>query len=117
MEDEHFETWPQVMLYVCSMTSVQQNCLPCCKLKVNSAKKRQLGKQNKTLTCPAWQVMSSQYNSHLFNRVMGQVEVPVRQDNFRGSLPRSASNVLEPMLHPDDIHFMVVVTEGLWLAG
>ena len=28
------------------------------------------------------------------------MEVPARQVNFRGSLPRSASNVLEPMLHP-----------------
>ena len=32
--------------------------------------------------------------------VAGQVEVPVGQVNFRGSLPRSANNVLQPMLHP-----------------
>ena len=31
--------------------------------------------------------------------VEGQVEVPVGQVNFSGSLPRLASNVLEPMLH------------------
>ena len=41
-----------------------------------------------------------QCNSSLFNRVVGQVEVTALQVNFRGSLPRSASNVLEPMLHP-----------------
>ena len=66
--------------------------------------KCQLGKQNKTLTCPTWQEMfwaeSSQCNSPLLNRVAGQLEVPTGQVNFRGSLPCSASNVLEPMLHP-----------------
>ena len=36
-----------------------------------------------------------------YNRVAGQVEVPAGQVNFRGSLPRSANNVLQPMLHPD----------------
>ena len=30
----------------------------------------------------------------------GQVEVSAGQVNLMGSLPRSASNVLEPMLHP-----------------
>ena len=34
----------------------------------------------------------------------GQVEVPARQVNFRGSLPHLASNVLEPMLHPSASH-------------
>ena len=29
-----------------------------------------------------------------------QVEVPAGQFNFRGSLPRSENNVLQPMLHP-----------------
>ena len=41
-----------------------------------------------------------QCNSPLFNRVAGQVEVVAGQVNFRGCLPRLASNVLEPMLHP-----------------
>ena len=31
------------------------------------------------------------------------MEVPAGQVNFRGSLPRSENNVLQPMLHPDDI--------------
>ena len=43
---------------------------------------------------------SLQYNSPLFNRVAGQVEVLVGQVNYRGSLPCSASNILEPILHP-----------------
>ena len=43
--------------------------------------------------------VSSQCNSPLFNRVAGQVEVPVGQVNLRGSLLRAASNVLESMLH------------------
>ena len=68
--------------------------------------KWQSGKQNKTLTCPAQQVMfwaeSLQCNSPLFNRVAGQVEVPTGQVSFRGSLPRSARNILESMLHPDE---------------
>ena len=42
----------------------------------------------------------SQCNSLLFNRVEGQAEVPAGQVNLRGSFPCSASNVLEPMLHP-----------------
>ena len=37
--------------------SVQHNHWPRCKLQVNSAKKRQWGKLNKTLIFPAWQVM------------------------------------------------------------
>ena len=45
---------------------------------------------------------SSQCNSALFDRVVGQVEVWAGQVNFRGSLPCSASNVLEPMLQPAD---------------
>ena len=65
--------------------------VPLALLQVNSAK-----------TAP--QVMfwtdSSQCNSPLFNRVAGQVEVLAWQVNLRGSLPCSASNVLEPMLHP-----------------
>ena len=51
--------------------SVQHNPLPRCKLQVNLAKKWQSGKQNKTLNCPARQVMfwaeSSRCNSPLFN--------------------------------------------------
>ena len=39
-------------------------------------------------------------NSPLSDRVAGQVEVLAGQVNCRGSLPCSASNVLEPMLHP-----------------
>ena len=57
------------------------------------------------LTCLAQQVMlwaeSSQCNFPLFKRVAGQVEVLAGQANFRGSLLCPASNVLEPMLHPD----------------
>ena len=52
--------------------------LPRFKLQVNLAKKWQSGKQNKTLTCPAQQMIfwaeSSQCDSPLFNRVAGQVE-------------------------------------------
>ena len=33
----------------------------------------------------------------------GQVEVAAGQVNFRGSLTSSASNVLEPMLHPEGV--------------
>ena len=39
-----------------------------------------------------------QYNLCL--TVAGQVEVPAGQVNFRVSLPCSANNVLQPMLHP-----------------
>ena len=39
--------------------------------------------------------------SPLLNRVAGQVEVPAGQVNFRGSLPHSENNVLQPILHPD----------------
>ena len=39
--------------------------------------------------------------SPMFNRVAGQVEVPTGQVNFRGSLPRSVNDLLQPMLHPD----------------
>ena len=31
----------------------------------------------------------------------GEMEVPAGQVNFRGSLPRSKNNVLQPMLHPE----------------
>ena len=84
---------------------MQHNHLPCCKLQVNSAKKKQSGKQNKTLTCPVPQVMflteSLQCYLPLLNRMgAGQVEVPAGQVNFKGSLPSLASNVLEPILHP-----------------
>ena len=83
---------------------MQHNHLPRCKLQVNSAKKSQSGKQNKTLTCTALQVMfwaeSLQCYSPLFNRAAGQVEVLAGQVNFRGSLPHLASNALESMLHP-----------------
>ena len=37
----------------------------------------------------------------MFNRVVGQVEGLAGQVNFKGSLPRSENNVLQPMLHPD----------------
>ena len=57
---------------------------------------------NKTLTCPARQVIFGQsLISSLFNRVSGQVEVPAGQVNFRGSLLRSENNVLQPILHPE----------------
>ena len=39
--------------------------------------------------------------AHLCSTGTGQVEVPAGQVNFRGSLPRAASNVLKPMFHPD----------------
>ena len=41
--------------------------------------------------------------SPLLNTVAGKVEVLAGQVNFRGSLPRSENNVLQPMarLHPD----------------
>ena len=49
--------------------------------------------------CPAWQVMF--YAEHLqctlpCLTVVGQLEVPTGQINFRSSLPRLANNVLEP---------------------
>ena len=53
----------------------------------------------------------SRCNSILFNRVAGQAEVAAGQVNFRGSLPCSASNVLEPMLHPG----LVMFGSGLFL--
>ena len=34
-------------------------------------------------------------------KVTGQVEVLAGQVNLKGSLPRSANNVLQPMLHPE----------------
>ena len=64
--------------------------------------------QSNTLTYPIWQVMfwaeSSQCNSPLFNGVAWQVEVPAGQVNLRGSLPHLASNVLVPMLQPENIY-------------
>ena len=39
-------------------------------------------------------VLGKVQSQPLFNRVAGQVEVPTGQVNFRGSLPRSANNVL-----------------------
>ena len=60
--------------------------LHCCKLLVNLAKKWLSGKQNKTLACPARQAMfwadSVQCNFALFNRMVGQVEVPAGQVNI-----------------------------------
>ena len=38
-----------------------------------------------------------------YGRVVGQVEVPTGQVNFRGSLPRLVSKVFEPMLHPAEL--------------
>ena len=36
------------------------------------------------------------------------MEVPAGQVNFRGSLPCSENNVLQPMLHPvRDLHFKI----------
>ena len=84
------------------LSSVQHNHLPRCKLQVNLAK-RAIGQAEQDSTLPLWQVVfwaaSLQCNSPLFNRVAGQVEVPPWPVNFRGSLPRSASTVLEPILH------------------
>ena len=82
------------------LDSVQHNHLPRCK-------KRQLGKQNETLT---WAECNLQCNSPLFNLVAGQVQVPAGQVpagqvNFRGSLPYSESNLMEPMLHP--VRFLI----------
>ena len=42
-----------------------------------------------------------QCNTPLYNRVAGQVEVPVGQLNLSDIFPHSANNVLEPILHPD----------------
>ena len=42
----------------------------------------------------------------------GQVEVPAGQVNIRGSLPRSANNVLEPMLHPDSGNAIGLVSKA-----
>ena len=42
------------------------------------------------------------------------MEVPAGQVNFRGSLPgRSASNVLEPMLHPDLLQILLAFTKSI----
>ena len=64
--------------------------MPRCKLQVNLAKKP-MGQADRTLTCPARQVMfwaeSSQFNSSLFNRVVGQVEMPAGQVNFKAACP------------------------------
>ena len=43
---------------------------------------------------------SASSDSPLFNRVAGQVDVLAGQVNLWGRLPCSASNVLEPTLHP-----------------
>ena len=63
--------------------SVQHKHLPRC----NGLR----GKQNKTLACPARQIMfwaeSSQCNSPLFKRVAWQVKVLAGQINLRGSFP------------------------------
>ena len=79
---------------VCNITT--------CPVASEFGKKQQSGKQKKTLACPARQVMflaeSSKCNSPLFNRVAGQVEVPVGQVNCRGSFHCSASNVLGRVL-------------------
>ena len=81
-----------------------------CLIASEFGKKRQSGKQNKTSTCTARQVMflaeslqcnSASANSPLLNIVPGQVEVQPGQVNFRGSLPGLASHLLEPMLHPE----------------
>ena len=64
-----------------------------------SCKIQQSGRQNKTLTCPAGQLMFWAESSPFFNRVAGKVEVLAGQVNFRGSLPRSARMALELMLH------------------
>ena len=64
-----------------------------------------------------------QCNSLLFNRVKGQVEVLTGQVNFRGSLARSESNALEPMLHParllTNFEFLSchAVRQGLMIIG
>ena len=88
--------------YTCSM---QWGHLPRSKLQVKSAKKRQSVQLKKTITCPNWQVIlwaeSSQCKSPLCNRMVGQVKVLVGQVNFRGSLPRLASNVLKSKLHTE----------------
>ena len=62
-------------------------------------KKRQWGKLDKILTCPARQVncFGQSLISPLFNGVAGQGEVQAGQVNFRGSLPRSEINVLQPI--------------------
>ena len=52
----------------------------------------------------------SQCKSPLFNRVAGQVEVPAGQVNLRGSLPHSASKILEPMLQPIRTHQLGMVS-------
>ena len=75
--------------------------------------------QNKTFTRPTRQVLfwakSLQCNSPLFNRDMGQVEVLAGQVNFRGTLPCSASNALEPMLHPVTAHVRILTRAGVKL--
>ena len=48
----------------------------------------------------------------MFNKVVGQVEVLAWQVNFRGSLSRSASNVLEPMLLL--LNGIIIGTVSLW---
>ena len=93
--------------------SKSQSSVPLCKMRENWAKMANRGKQNQTQTCPSRQVIfraeSSQCNSPLFKRVAGQVEVLAGQVNFMGSLPCSASNVLEPMLNPGVILTVVCV--------
>ena len=84
--------YSQMSINMPGFHSVQHNHLPHCKLQWNLAKSCNHASRTRSLCF--WQ--SSQYNSPLFNRVAGQVEVPAGQVNFRGSLPCSASNVLEP---------------------
>ena len=68
-------------------------------------------KQEPKLPRSASNVMGRVLELLLFNRVAGQVEVPARQVNFRVSLPRSASNVLEPMFHPATGNFLTCLKQ------
>ena len=57
--------------------------------------------QDPNLPHLASNVLSPPNVNHLRLTVAGQAEVPAAgQVNFKDSLPRSTSNVLEPMLHP-----------------
>ena len=91
-------------MYRVYFISSQRATQPLAPLQVASefGKKRQWGKLNKTLACPAQQVMFWAKSNLTFVKylVVGQVEVKAGQVNFRGSLPRSENNVLQPMLHP-----------------
>ena len=66
---------------------MQHNHLPCCKLQVNSAKNGNGARPSQA--------------SNVLGKVLSHLCLTAGQVNFRGNLPCSENNVLQPVLHPD----------------